>query len=256
VLISGFVRMDRAFRQGYIDTGFRVEPFNSVPRLLQGALAIYVFNFAFIAGVTLLVFLPVNLFLQFIYSLLEIPGDGGLSYALLSVSDLVLSAVTVPAILFGLTLKLRDGKLPPVGEALRWGWRQFGKMLWNTFKMEISILLTALLLIVPGILTAIALIFTESIVAIEGDLTNDVRNRTVTLAKGHGWRIFFTMLPLVVVGMAAMKLFQGAAASRLWMAGADSLLAVINQLNTVAVLLIYLAVAQEKAVKGGTPPRR
>lgn len=246
--------MDRAFRQGYIDPGVPVESFDSVPRLLLRTLRIYGANLPFIAGVTLLVFLPATLLLQFLYWVLEIPRDGMLSYALMSVSDIVLAALSVPAVLFGLTLKLRDGKLPPLWDALRWGVRQFRKMLWNTFKMEISILLASLLLLIPGIMTAIALIFTETIVALEGDRTEDVRNRSVTLARGHRWRIFFAMLPLTLIGMVALKLFEGAATSRVWMAAADSLVTVVDQISTVAVLLIYLALNRPRVTAGGNSP--
>jgi uncharacterized membrane protein YjgN (DUF898 family) len=232
----------------HIAIDFPVEPFHSVPRLLLRSLTLFGSNLPFIAGVTLLVFLPATLALQFAYSLLNVATNGILSYILMSAGDLVLAALAVPAILYGLTLKLRDGKLPPLADSLRWGRRQWGKTLWNTFKMEVSILLASLLLLIPGIIVAIDLIFTETIVALEADLTTGVRERTRALAHGHRWRIFFAMLPLSVLGllgsMLVLKTLEGAANSRALLALADSLLTVVGQLSTVAVLLIYLGLIE------------
>ena len=105
----------------HIEIDFPVEPFRSVPRLLLRSAVVFGSNFPFIAGVTLLVFLPATLVLQFAYSLLNVATGGILSYFLMTAGDLVLSALVVPAILYGLTLKLRDGKLPPLDDSLRWG---------------------------------------------------------------------------------------------------------------------------------------
>jgi len=232
----------------HIEIDFPVEPFHSVPRLLVRSLVLFGSQLPFIAGITLLVFLPANLLLQFAWSLLDVLTGGILSNLLLSASDLVLAALAVPAILYGLTIKLRDGRLPPWGDALRWGRRQWKKTLWNTFKMEITILLASLLLIIPGIITAINLIFTETIVAIEADRTDDVFGRTRTLSEGRRWRIFWTMLPLSVLGllgsMLVLRVLEGAAASRPLLALADSLLTVVGQLSTVAVLLMYLGIRE------------
>lgn len=234
----------------HIEIDFPVEPFHSVPRLLLQSVILFGSNLPFIAAVTLLVFLPATLVLQFTYFLLNVPTNGVLSYILMSAGDLILSALAVPAILYGITLKLRDGKLPPLADSLRWGRRQWGKTLWNTFKMEVSILLASLLLVIPGIITAIDLIFTETIVALEGDLTTGVRERTRALVHGHRWRIFFAMLPLSILGllgsMLVLRTLEGAANSRVLLALADSLLTLVGQLTTVAVLLIYLGVIDTK----------
>ena len=234
----------------HIEIDFPVEPFRSVPRLLWRSVLLFGSNLPFIAGITLLVFLPATIVLQGLFSLLNVATNGILSYFLMSADDLILSALAVPALLYGLTLKLRDGTLPPLADSLRWGTRQWGKMLWNTFKMEVSILLASLLLIIPGIIVAIDLIFTETIVAVEADCTQDVRERTRSLARGHRWRIFFVMLPLSVLGMAGnmavLKVVSGAASSHLLLAVADSLLTVVGQLSTVAVLLIYLGLIEAK----------
>ncbi len=233
-----------------IEIDFPVEPFGSVPRLLLRSVTVFGSNLPFIAGVTLLVFLPATMVLQLAYSLLNVPSNGILSYFLMTTGDLVLAALAVPAVLYGLTFKLRDGKFPKLADSLRWGVRQWGKTLWNVFKMEVTILLYSLLLLIPGIIAAIDLIFTETIVALEGDLTAEVLERSRALAHGRRWRIFFAMLPLTILGqlgsMLVLKALEGAANSHVLLALADSLLTVVSQLSTVAVLLIYLGLIEAK----------
>lgn len=234
----------------HIEIDFPVEPFRSVPRLLLRSVLLFGSNLPFVAGISLLIFLPATIALQGLFSLMNVATNGILSYFLMSADDLILSALVVPALLYGLALKLRDGKLPPLSDSLRWGTRQWRKMLWNTFKMEVSILLASLLLIIPGIIVAIDLIFTETIIAVEADRTWDVRERTRSLARGHRWRIFFVMLPLSLLGlagqMAVLKVLGDAANSHLLLALADSLLTVVGQLSTVAVLLIYLGLIEAR----------
>jgi len=243
----------------HIEIDFPAEPFHSVPRLLLRSLALFGSNFHFIAGVTLLVFLPATLALQLAYSMLNVATEGILSYFLMSAGDLVFAALAVPAIIYGLTCKLRSGKFPPLAESLRWGRRQWARTLWFTFKMEISILLATLLLIIPGIIRAIDLIFTETVIAIEGDRTRDVWAHSRSLAHGKRWRIFWVMLPLSILGevggMLVLRAVSGAASSHLLLAIADSLLAVVGQLSTVAALLLYLGVIEPKPLPA-VPPKR
>ncbi|HWC98384.1 MAG TPA: hypothetical protein VG456_16610 [Candidatus Sulfopaludibacter sp.] len=242
----------------HIEIDFPVEQFRSVPRLLLRSAVLFGTNFHFIAGVTLLIFLPATLVLQFAYSLFDVSVNGIVSYILMSAGDLALAALAVPVILHGLTYKLRNGKLPPLGESFHWGRRQWEKTLWNSLKMEVSIMLSTLLLIVPGVIMAIDLIFTETVVAIEGDRTSDVRERTKQLARGHRWLIFWAMLPLSAIGllgsMLVLKVIEGAANSRVLLAITDSLLSVVAQLTTVAVLLMYLGLV-EPTPSPVTPPK-
>ena len=242
----------------HIEIDFPLERFQSVPRLLLRTVTVFGSNLPFIAGATLTVFLPATLILQFLYFLVDVPTGGILSYVLMSAGDFGLSALVVPTILYGLTLKLRDGRLPPLAASFRWGCRQWDKTLWNVFKMEVSILLRCLLLIIPGVITAIDLIFTETIVALEADQTSDVLERSRTLARGHRWRIFWVMLPLSIAGLAGSALvltpLEGAANSHVLLAVADSLLTLVGQLSTVAALLIYLGIIEAKP-KPAVPPK-
>jgi hypothetical protein len=138
-----------------------------------------------------------------------------------------------------------------VRESLRWGRRQWGKTLWNMFKVEVTVALWGALLVVPGLVAMVRLIFTDAIVAIEADRETEVLARSRVLSKGHGWRIFLVLLPLMAAGLVGSFLVLGAfeetAYSRVLMAVADSVLSVGEQWTTVAVLLMYLGVVRPAA---------
>jgi len=123
------------------------------------------------------------------------------SYLALDFSDLVLSALVIPAVVYGLVAKFRAGQTAPVRESLRWGRRQWGKTLWNMFKVEVTVALWGALLVIPGLVAMVRLIFADVIVAIEADRETEVLARSRVLTRGHGWRIFLVLLPLMVASL-------------------------------------------------------
>ena len=243
--------MDRDFRQGCLEIDFPTEPFHSAFRLLVRSAVLFFANLRFLAAVTLLVYLPAKLALHFVLYLLDVPTSGMLAYLAVDLSDLFLSALVIPAVVYGLVAKFRGGQTAPVRESLRWGRRQWGKTLWNMFKVEVTVALWAALLLIPGLVAMVRLVFADVIVAIEADRETEVLARSRQLSKGHGWRIFLVLLPLMAASLAGTFLilgaFEEAAYSRVVMAVADSVLSVGGQFTTVAVLLMYLGVASPAA---------
>ena len=240
--------MDRDFRQGHIEIDFPTEPFHSAFRLLLRSAVLFFANLRFLAAVTLLVYLPAKLALHFVLYLLDVPASGMVAYLAVDLSDLFLSALVIPAVVYGLVAKFRGGQTAPVRESLRWGRRQWGKTLWNMFKVEVTVALWAALLLIPGLVAMVRLVFADVIVAIEADRETEVLARSRVLSKGHAWRIFFVLLPLMVASLVGSFLilgaFEKAAYSRVVMALADSLLSVGGQWTTVAVLLMYLGLVR------------
>jgi hypothetical protein len=240
--------MDRDFRQGHIEIDFLTEPFHSAFRLLVRSAVLFFANLRFLAAVTLLVYLPAKLALHFVLYLLDVPTSGMVAYLAVDLSDLFLSALVIPAVVYGLVAKFRGGQTAPVRESLRWGRRQWGKTLWNMFKVEVTVALWAALLLIPGLVAMVRLVFADVIVAIEADRETEVLARSRVLSKGHAWRIFFVLLPLMAASLVGSFLilgaFEKAADSRVVMAVADSLLSVGGQFTTVAVLLMYLGVVR------------
>lgn len=236
----------REFQRGYLEIGFRSEPFDSAWNLLRASARIYFSNFWFLAAITLIVFLPAKLALQGISDWLDVPKGGLAAYLTMDLSDLVLSAFAVPAAIYGLIERLRTGKPAPLARSLRWGWRQWAKTLWNKFKVEITVTLWGTLFLIPGVVAMVRLIFTDVIVAIEADKVSAVLERSRDLSRGIGWRIFAVLVPVMIVEVAGPFLILdavgGSSASRPVIAIVDSLLSVVGQWSTVIVLLMYLGV--------------
>src|SRR5205085_5213161 len=157
-----------------------------------------------IAMITLAVFVPGNLMLQFICEVLDIPISGIPFYLLLEAVDLILAALVVPALVYGLIGSMRSGAKPAIFECLRWGRRQWRKTLWNDFKVNITVILWGALLVVPGIVAMIRLIFTDVIVAVEGDLEPNPMERSSELSNGRRWRMCAALAPIALLNMAAM----------------------------------------------------
>ena len=245
--------MDRDFRKGYLEIDFPTQAFGSPLPLLRDSIRVFLANLPFLAAATLVIYLPGKLATQFLCYLLDVPFEGVLSYFFLLISDLLLSALVVPAVVYGLVNRFRRGQRPSLGVSLRWGRRQWLKTLANKVKVEITITLWGALLVIPGIVAMVRLIFVDVIVAIDADREHDALGRSRKLAQGRRWRIFFVLLPMLILDLAAMFLVldrvQTVTHSRAAFAIADSVLAVGGQLETVAALLMYLGTAQKRVTK-------
>jgi hypothetical protein len=163
----------------------------------------------------------------------------------MDVSDLVLGAWAIPAAIHGLV----TGEA--VGACLRYGRKLWGRMLWNKFKVEITIALYTLLFFVPGMIAMAKLALTDAIVAIEGDREPEPLARSVDLTAGYRWRVFCVAAPLAVLDLAGsfhlLGSLPGAAHSRWMLALVDGAWAVVGMWMTVAGLMMY-------AGRVGSPP--
>ena len=242
--------MERDFRKGYVEIDFPVDPLGSPLGVLMRSLRLFLGNLPFVLVATLAVFLPGKLLLQGVCWALDVPVDGVLGYFLMSASDLLLSAMAVPAVIFGIAMRLRTGQPAPLGEALRWGRRQCAKALWNMFQVEVTVMLWSLLLFVPGILAFLKLALVDPVVALEADRERAVLERSRRLTKGYRARIFAVVLPLgvldFVLSFVVLNAVEKAAYSRVLLALADSLLAVASQWMTLALLVVYLGLAARR----------
>jgi hypothetical protein len=236
--------MDRDLRQGSLTLESAAPAFVSPLRLLANTFRLFGSRFGFIAAVTLVVYLPGHLLYQFAASAFEIPSTGVLSYLLLDVLDLVLSSLTIPAIVYGV---LRKAGVAP---SLRWGRRQWLRTLQMQVLVDITVVLYGALLIIPGLIAMVGLSLVPVIVAVEADRQPLPFERSRALAKGRMWRIAAVLLPLGLVDAAANFLLLGRISgvdnARLLFSLAETGLAVIGQITTIATLLIYLGAVESK----------
>jgi hypothetical protein len=174
--------MERDFRQGHLTIDFPVAPFDAALPILRETVRVYFANLPFLATATLVVYLPGKLITQGVCYLADIPFEGVLSYLILMASDLLLSCLVVPAIVYGLVERMRNGRKAPLGECFRWGRRQYGRTLANQLAVEITVTLWGALLVIPGVIAMVRLVFTDIVVAMEGDLQDQPLAQQATLA--------------------------------------------------------------------------
>lgn len=220
----------------------RAARFTSPLRLLAATFSLFGARIGFIATVTLLVYLPGHLLYQLAASALEIPSNGIPSVLLLTIVDLILSSLAIPAVVHGLLRK------PAVGPALAWGRRQWMRTLGKQILVDVTVILYGLLLIVPGLLAAIRLAFVPVIIAVEGDRAIQPLERSRELAKGRMWRIVGVLLPLALLDGAANYLLLGRIGgvdnARILFTLAECGIAIVGQTSTVAALLMYLGIVE------------
>jgi hypothetical protein len=237
--------MDRDSRRGYLESDLPVAPFASPLRLLSASVRLWATRLGFLTGVTLLVYLPGHLLFQFAAYLFDLPSGGLPSLFMVEVLDLILAALVMPAAVYGLVRKTGGASL---GDALRWGLRQWMRTLGNQVKVEITVMLYGLLLIVPGVVAMVRLTFVPIIIAIEADRQAQPLEHSRSLADGQFWRIFAVLLPIAIIDLAGNFLLLDRIPkvddARIFFAIAESVLAVVGQLGTVAALLMYLGIAE------------
>src|SRR6185369_7261338 len=105
-------------------------------------------------------------------------------------------------------------------------------------KMGITIILWGALFVIPGLYAMARLFLVDSVVAIEADRESDPLARSSELTQGRRGRILLVILPLLVLDLAGywliLRPLRGAGHSPAMLALIDSLMAVVNQMGTVA----------------------
>jgi hypothetical protein len=226
------------------------QSFDSIGSLLARATRLFFATLPFLTAVTVAVLLPSKLALQLFCYAFDISPDGVAGYLLIDGGDFVFTALVAPAVVYGLLDYLRTGKTPSTGAALGQARRIWGRSLWNRFKAEVTITLWSALLLIPGIVAMVRLIFVDPIVVIE-EREPEVLRRSRALAKGHGWRIFLTILPALPIGIAHLyATFRSLQISRWLMVPVDTLFSVADLWLAIVVLLMYLGVASATEPQG------
>jgi hypothetical protein len=212
-------------------------PFDSVLGVLGRSGRLFASRLGFFAALTLVVFVPGKLLIQLACALFDIAPDGVASYLLMDAGTLVLSAWTIPAAICAVT---RNAGL---GDSLAYGRRLWGRMLWNKFKVEITITLYSLLLFIPGLIAMAKLALVDAIVALEGAREPEPLARSRELTAGIRWKVFFVLAPLSVVDLAGsfylLSAIPGASHSRPLIALIDSVWAIFSVWGTLAGLIMY-----------------
>ncbi len=223
---------------------------DSPGRLIVRTTRLFLSSFGWLAAVILAVSAPGKLATQAALSAAGLSPNGLAAYFVTYATDLAWNALLAGAVIHGLSARLRNSNLPGWSRSLAFGWKLWPVMLWNVFRVEITVLLWSLLLIIPGIIATLRLFLTEAIVVLEGAATPDALARSRDLTRGRLWRVALALCPLVPIGAAHLyATFRSLEASPFAMAAVDSVFTVFDQWGVAAALLIYLSVAPSAGVK-------
>src|SRR3954454_20974744 len=164
--------------------------YSSAGSLLAGSLAVFFKNFGFIAAVTLAAYAPLKFVMFSICGIVGVSPGGVASSIIRDVADGFSASLVAPALILGLVSILRDGRAPAVGDCLSRGLKLWWPTFWNDLKVQITVGLRLLLLIIPGVRAAIRLCLVEQVVALEPENRAQVLDRSREITAGHGWTIF------------------------------------------------------------------
>lgn len=174
-----------------------------IGEILDAAITIYRTHWKTFMGIVAIVQVPF-VFLQAILIELGAPGEGeafgaaqagffGLAFILLMVQFLIVNPFLTGAITKA-TADVYLGGTPNLGDTYRYALSRTGTILWVTILYGLVVAGGFILLVVPGIYLAVALVFATPSVVVEARRGVDALKRSRALAKGYWWRIFGTLL--------------------------------------------------------------
>ena len=231
---------------GSLAIDFSVTPIRHVGDLLDATFTVFRRHFLVIAKIVLLVFLPVEFVKNY---LLYVAGGQESLIRIIRIEQLlemVFGSLTTPALIYALIAVFRSGPAPSLGEAFRWGRRQWARTVGNRWLAGMALVGGLILLVVPGFIVAVMFCLVDSIVAIEGDNQPHVLRRSRELTGGHRWMLFASgtvCLMLIVLAAFILGLPQGLLDVEHWLFDAvtDCLLDVWYQILHIMLLLAYLS---------------
>ncbi|MEJ2422498.1 MAG: hypothetical protein P8018_12500 [Acidobacteriota bacterium] len=231
--------------QGGLALDFALPSVSTLGELMSRALRVYRDNFKAIFTILFIVFVPLDLLEQ--YYAASLGPSTRIHPQQLFVLMLfkgLFGSLTVPAIVYVIIHRYRTDASTTLGSAFRWGVRQWPRVFFNRLLAGILILGGLFFFIVPGIVLAVSLVFTDMVVTIEGDRQDHVLTRSWNLSGGKRWFLFSAWLAGELLILSS-SLFLAVLVQPLhnWIAaaGADFMSYLVAQIWTVMVLVLYLS---------------
>jgi uncharacterized membrane protein len=168
----------------------------------------------------------------------------------LSLMGLFCKALVAPSLIYALVTVMRTGVAPSLTDSYRWGLSRLGKLIICVAMAWTLQALGFLLLIVPGIILALAFELVYPMAALENRSPVEILKRSYNLTQGYRWRILgagiiFGLL-IAVVGIPITALAGALAFGRveIWLLSVPIALItdVINEATTVLSLVIYFSI--------------
>lgn len=180
---------------------------------IRGATQMLIKNFGLLSALKLTIWLPGAILLVYLrlYVFPEMEGgDEARIYLqelrIANIIELAFGPFYIGAILYAAS-KIQQGQIPSYGASMAHGARKSFKLLLTRVLVSFITLIGVIALIIPGILLALRLSFTDAIVVLEGVTGLQACNLSQKLTKGKKWDIFLTII-LVFIGIVlALLLF-------------------------------------------------
>lgn len=177
---------------------FPLPNLNGVGSLLSSGFRLFFQNLGSIALMTALVWIPVELGIEYLIARSGQEGNAALNFKIGMWTELILGSLLIPAVIHSLWGRLRNGVPPNVGDSLKFGAGLWGRTFGYRWISGIPIAIGLLVLIVPGIIIWAMLAFIEIVLAVEGmGGVSNVFGRSRELTKGVRGR-------LIVAGTVAL----------------------------------------------------
>jgi hypothetical protein len=224
-----------------------VEPFTSVGGLFVRALSLYFRSLPLIAGVTLVVFVPVELVKNYVVTAAHLEDSLSASTRIEGLLEGIFGSLVTAALLSGLAHKIRTGRDLGVRGSLSAGVERWGSVLGVRVRSGFMVVVGIFLLVVPGIVWMVRYSLTDQVATLERSASRTM-NRSVDLVRGHGWKVFGVGLLgfiTVLLPQFAGAMLAGLADSWIVTALIDCVNDVVYRFFVVLMLLVYLGIAKD-----------
>lgn len=177
-----------------------------VGELLDGAIKLYVANWATFMGIVAVVVVPLGL-LQALFAAPPAiggaaPAPGGAALVLGLVQGLLLFTL-VEAAMAKTAAAVYLGEPVGIGKAYRFAVPLVGALLWVGLLAGLAFAVGLLLLVVPGIFFLLRFYFARIVVVVEGERGTQAMRRSWRLVKGSTWRVLgIILLVTLIAGVA------------------------------------------------------
>jgi hypothetical protein len=217
---------------------------------LTDASRIYRQQFAVISAVVIVVWLPCELLSTYLDAFVFLPDDFQSSFNVAKILDCVCGIIAVAGVTV-ITLNAESVPRTSFGAAMGLGLDAWGRLLWTHFVAGFVVLLSFLLLIIPGFYVLTQLCFLDAVVVAERHSGMRAVYRTFALTDGRFWMtfrfaavaLFLKFLPMaaIIFPMSVLAAFLPAFDHWLIRAGTQLVSDILAAFSTVVVVCGYRA---------------
>lgn len=222
-----------------------------ITSILKQAWNIYRTNFFVIAGVVLVIWVPLELFTSYMSDFVFDPEDIRKSFKLTQFLDNFIGIIaTAGVIAIGYTAC--RGERLSFRDAMGRGFQSWGRMWWSRLLSGLAILLGCILLIIPGVYLLIRLTLVEPIAVCEHISGSAAMRRSFELTKGHFWQlvllglVFGALFVVLIVCVVIPPLLIPALDNWLVDAATSLFGDLVGAFGTLCVLCAYTAFSAHK----------